>query len=527
MYNYRIKPEEILIYLRKSRADDPLLSTEEVLANHEAMLDEWVERNLPYPIPQENRFKEVVSGESISDRVEFQKVLKMVESDSIKAVLVKEISRLGRPDKQEIGYISKIFRFTETMVITPSRTFNIADEFERKMFEQELEQGNFYLEYNKRILKAGRDLASKKGAYLNLAPFGYDKTRIDDGRKKVSSLAINEEQANLVRMIFEWYVTENIGTQTISNRLNEMKIKPPKISVWKPEAIRDILENPIYIGMIRWNTRKGKYVVVDGEFKKTRPINEGDDRILVKGLHDPIITEELFNMAQEKRGRTHRTCDNKNLRNPFASLLFCECGKAMSYRHKKGREPRLVCNEQKYCGSGSCQVAEIEAMVVETLRAKIAEFEVEAKRGGTDDKSVKLHEELLKNLEKKLVDLDAKEIALWDAQVNPDASTKMPAHVFQALSDKIAKERKDTEIALEKARKNTAKPIDYASKIVTFQKTLDALLDETVSVDKKNKLLKDCIDRMTYSRKLATRIPGGRHNWSYEPIELDIKLKLN
>ena len=525
MYNYHIKPEEILIYLRKSRADDPLLTTEEVLSNHESILDEWAERNLPYSIPQENRFKEVVSGESISDRSEFQRVLKMVESDSIKAVLVKEISRLGRPDKQEIGYISKIFRFTNTMVITPSRTFNIADEFERKMFEQELEQGNFYLEYNKRILKAGRDLASKKGAYLNLAPFGYDKHFIYEGRKKISTLAINEEQANLVRMIFEWFVFENIGTQTIANRLNDMGIKPPKIDKFKAEAIRDILENPIYIGMIRWNTRKGKYVVVDGDFKKTRPINNGDDRILTKGLHDPIISEELFNLAQEKRGRTHRTCDNRHLRNPFASLLYCECGKAMSYRHKKGREPRLVCNEQKYCGCGSCQVQEIIDLVVPGLKEAIAEFKIEAKNGD-NSKQVKLHEELIRNLEKKLTDLDAKELALWDAQIHPDANGKMPTHVFQAITDKIVKDRAETTIALEKARKQNVKPIDYESKIITFQKALDTLLDEKATVDEKNQLLKECIERMTYSRKLANRIPGGRHNWDYKQIDLDVKLKV-
>lgn len=525
MYNYRIKPEEILVYLRKSRADDPLLTTEEVLSNHESMLDEWAERNLPYPIPQENRYKEVVSGESIQDRLEFQRVLKMVESDSIKAVLVKELSRLGRPDKQEIGYISKIFRFTHTLVITPTRTFNIDDDFERKMFEQELEQGNFYLEYNKRILKAGRDLASKKGAYLNLAPYGYDKTRIDDGRKKVSSLAINEEQANIVRMIFDWFVKENIGTQTISNRLNDMKIKPPKINVWRAEAIRDILENPIYIGMIRWNTRKGVWVVEDGEFKKTRPVNNGDDRILTKGLHDPIISEELFELAQEKRGRTHRTCDNKHLRNPFASLLYCECGRAMSYRHKKGREPRLVCNGQKYCGTGSCQLEEIIELVIPGLQKAIAEFKVEAKNGN-DTKSIKLHEELVRNLEKKLSDLDAKELALWDAQINPNQSAKMPQHVFQAITDKLVKERKDTEIALEKARKQVVKPIDYESKIITFQKALDALLDENATIDEKNHLLKECIERITYSRALANRIPGGRHNWDYKQINLDVKLKV-
>jgi DNA invertase Pin-like site-specific DNA recombinase len=523
---YNIKPEEILIYLRKSRADDPLLSTEEVLANHESILDEWAERNLPYAIPIENRFKEVVSGESISDRMAFQKVLKMVESTSIKAVLVKEISRLGRPDKQEIGYISKIFRYTNTMVITPSRTFNIADEFERKMFEQELEQGNFYLEYNKRILKAGRDLASKKGAYLNLAPFGYDKAFIYEGKRKMSTLSINEEQANLVRMIFEWYVKENIGTQTISNRLNDMGIKPPKINKWKPEAIRDILENPIYIGMIRWNTRKGVYVVVDGEFKKTRPVNKGDDRILTKGLHDPIITEEIFNLAQEKRGRTHRTCDNKKLRNPFASLLFCECGKSMTYRQKKGREPRLVCNEQKYCGNGSCQVTDIIDLVVPGLKQAIAEFKIEAKNGD-NEKAVKLHEELIRNLEKKLVDINNKELSLWETQVNTEVSIRMPAHIFQSLADKLIKEREETEQALEKARKQVVKPIDYETKIVTFQKALDTLLNEEATVDEKNQLLKECIERMTYRRPLATRLlgKGTKNKWNEEPIDLDVKLK--
>ena len=358
-----------------------------------------------------------------------------------------------------------------------------------------------------------------------MPPFGYDKDFIYEGKRKTSTLAINEEEANIVRMIFEWYVNENIGTQTISNRLNETTFKPRRSNTWKADAIRDVLENPIYIGMIRWNTRKGQYVVVDGDFKKTRPVNNGDDRILVKGLHDPIISEELFNMAQEKRGRAHRTCDNKHLRNPFASLLYCECGKAMSYRHKKGREPRLVCNGQKYCGCGSCQVTEIIDLVVPGLKQAIAEFKVEAKKGN-NEKAVKLHEELVSNLEKKLAEINAKELSLWEAQLTPDESAKMPAHIFQAITDKIVKERKNTEEALAKARAQVVKPINYEAKIITFQKALDTLLDDKATVDEKNHLLKECIERMTYSRTLANRIPGGRHNWDYKPIDLDVKLKV-
>ena len=530
MYNnINIKPEEIIMYLRKSRTDDPLLSVEELLANHEAIIDEWCERNLPYPIPKENRFKEVVSGESISDRLEFQRVLRMLEKPEYKAIIVKEISRLGRPDKEEVGYISKVFRFTETCVITPSRMFNIADEFERKMFEQELEQGNFYLEYSKRIMKAGRDLASKKGAFLTTAPYGYDKVRIDDGKKKISSLAINEEQANIVRMIFDWYIKENIGTQVISNRLNDLKIKPPKINIWKPEAIRDILENPIYIGMIRWNTRKGKYVVVDGEFQKTRPLNNDEDRILVQGLHEPIISEDLFNQAQEKRGRTHRACSNKTLRNPFASLLYCGCGKAMCYRlstvrGKPKEKAHLVCNHQIYCGTGSCKLTELEDMVADVLRKNIAEFEVKCQN--KDGDTIKLHEKMIKNLEKSIADMDAKEVTMWESQVDPNPENRMPPQVFQTLMTKLNKERDEAIKALEKAKSNAPTQIDYEKKLITLKDALSALLDDEMTAAEKNMFLKKCIRRIDYHRERPTKLTGkgvGR-KWSEPPIDIDVKL---
>ena len=532
MYNYNIKdnlkPEEVIMYLRKSRADDPMLSVEEVLSKHESRLDEWVDRYLTAPIPAGNRFKEVVSGESIADRPEFQKVLKLAESPSIKAVLVVEVSRLGRPDMEEIGKISKIFRYTNTLIITPERIFNIADEFERGMFEEELKRGNFYLEYSKKLLSRGRDISVKSGNYIcSKPPYGYDKITIVEDKRKCPTLAINEEQANVVHMIFDAYVNENIGTQTISNRLNDLNIKPPQGSRWTPDSIRTILENPVYIGMIRWNERKAVLVVDNGEFRKTRPKTSPDEMILCKGKHPAIITEELFYAAQEKRGRTHRTCDNKELRNPLASLLYCKCGRAMSYRHStrgnlQYREPRLVCNGQKYCGCGSCSITEIVDFVADVLRKNIAEFEVKIEQGNTN--ADQFHEKLVKNLEKKLTDLAAKELALWEAQL--DTENKMPAHVFQALTDKLVKEREETETALAKAKEAISAPINYEIKRLTFQKALDALLDDEVSIAEKNHLLKACIDRIVYHREAPQRMLGkgtGRQ-WVIQPIDLDVKL---
>lgn len=533
MFNYNnvintIKPEEIIMYLRKSRADDPLLSVEEVLSKHETLLDEWVEKNLPSPIPVENRFKEIVSGESIADRPEFRKVLKLIESPKYKAVLVVEISRLGRPDMEEIGRISKIFRYTHTHVITPFMTFDVANEYERDMFERELKRGNEYLEYTKKLLSRGREQSVKSGNYVCSRPvYGYDKITILDGKRKCPTLAINDEQANIVRSIFDWYVNENIGTQTVSNRLNELNITPPRGSKWTPDSIRTIVENPIYIGKVRWNTRKAVRVVRDGEIIKTRPINDADDYILVDGKHEAIISEELFTAALEKRGRTHRACANKELRNPLASLLYCDCGRAMSYRHStRGnyvyREPRLVCNGQKYCSSGSCSVEELLPFIVDVLRKRIADFDVEAKGG--NDEIIQAQARLLESLEKKLADIESREISLWESQL--DAETRMPPNVIRILTAKIEKEREETEKAIEKAREEMVKPIDYEKQIVTFQMALDALLDDTVSVAEKNFYLKKCIDRITYHRDPIEKVKGkgnGR-GWVHPPIELDIKL---
>ena len=532
-YNYKdsMRPEEVIMYLRKSRADDPTLSVEEVLSKHEERLDEWVEKNLSAPIPAENRYKEIVSGgDSIADRPEFQKVLKAIESPNIKAVLVVEISRLGRPDTEEIGKISKMFRYTNTMVITPSRTFNVADKYERDMFEQELRIGQYYLDYTKTILRAGREESAKRGCYLGSKPlYGYDKVTITEGRRKYPTLAINEEQANVVRMIFDSYINENIGTQTITNRLNDTGVKPPQGERWSADTIREMLENPHYIGKVSWNKRKSVLVVDNGEFRKTRPLTNDDEYILCDGLHEAIISEELFNAAKAKRGRSHRTCANKELRNPLAGLLYCECGRSMSYRHStrgkyQYREPRLVCNGQKYCRNGSCSVDEVIDFVIDLLKRKIKEYSEEV-----NDKSnevASFHEKQVKNLEQKIADLNSKELSLWEAQL--DSENKMPSHIFQALTDKLNKERWETETALTNAREMAAKPITIEQKRVTLQNALDALLDPEVSVAKKNLFLKACIERITYHRAPAQRRLGkgnGRGVIS-APIKLDVKMMI-
>ena len=528
MYNYNIgnlKPDEVLAYFRKSRTDDPTLSVEEVLAKHEAILDEWAERNLGTKIPEENKYREVVSGETIADRPEVQKVLKLIESPKIKAILIVEIQRLSRGDLEDAGRLIKLIRYTNTLVITPMKTFDLSDEYDRDMFERELKRGNEFLEYQKKIMNRGRLLSASQGNFICAhPPYGYDRIAIQDGKKRYHTLAINEEEANVVRMIFDLYVNKNMGYSTIEHRLDELRIPAPKGDYWAASQIKEMLENVHYLGKIRWNYRKTKVVVDDGEVRKTTPKAKEGDYLIFDGKHPAIISDELFQAAQEKRGKMPRVKRDFTVRNPLAGILKCRCGYAMTHRTYANTPTRLICNRQTHCHTGSVLLSEMLDMVANILRDKIAEFEIEMKN--EDNNSIALHEKLIKNLEKKLETLNAKEISQWEAQSDPDPSKRMPQHIFQALNEKLIKERDEVEKALKDAHATMPTKIDYEEKIVKFQNALDSLSDDTKSVTEKNNLLKSCIEKIEYYRERPVRLTGKGNYQKYNTTTVELKVDL-
>lgn len=537
-YNYeeQFKPDEVLDYLRKSRTDDPSLSVEEVLQKHEAMLDEWAEKHIGGKVPEENKYREVVSGETIADRPEIRKLLKRIESPKIKAVKVVEISRLSRGDLEDAGRLIKLLRFTNTMVITPQRVYDIRNEYDRDYFERELKRGNEFLEYTKKIMNNGRLLSVSQGNYIgSIAPYGYDKTTIMEGKRKCPTLKINEAQADVVRMIFDMYVNKDMGRPSICNYLDNMGIKAPKGEHWSPPALKDMLENVHYIGKVKWNWRKTMTIVEDSEIIKTRPKSRIGEYLIYEGKHPAIISEELFNAAREKQGRNHRAKATTKVRNPLAGLLYCRCGRAMSLRFFKNSQPRLSCENQKHCQSGSCLYEELLDRVYKVLEQCIDDFEIRLKNDEGD--SVKLHARLIKNLERQLKEIQAREISQWEAQSDPDPSQRMPPEIFKMLNEKLLKEKEEVQQALCKANESMPNPVDYKEKQLRFKDALEALKDPDVPAERKNRLLKACIERIDYSRERPQRMTreeaekagvklnvGGK--WTNPPIEIDVKLKV-
>ncbi len=533
-------PEEILVYLRKSRSDDPLLSVEEVLSKHEAMLDEWTEKYLGGRIPEKNRFREVVSGETIEARPEIKKVLKLIENPKYKAVLVVEIQRLSRGDLEDAGRLIKLLRYTNTLVITPQRTYDLRSEFDRDYFERELKRGNEFLEYTKKIMNNGRLLSVSQGNYIgSIPPYGYEKVFVTEGKKKCPTLKIKPEEAEVVQMIFDLYVNKDMGRTNICHRLDELGIKPPKGQYWSPPALKDMLENVHYIGKVKWNWRKTIKIVEDSEIIATRPKSKIDEYLIYDGKHEAIITEELFMAARAKQGRNHKAKAKTKVRNPLAGLIYCQCGRAMSlrfYKQKDGTEkqpPRLLCDNQAICKTPSVLYEEILESVCEALKDCIEDFEIRIQNDDAD--SQKLHNNLIKRLETKLEELNRKEISQWEAQTDPNIENRMPQHIFNQLNKKLLKEKEEIQKALCKAYESVPEPVDYEEKLHRFRDALEVLQNPDKPAQEKNRLLKACIERIKYRRGKTIRLTkenagdqklktGG--NWLTPPFELDVKLRL-
>ena len=533
---------EVLEYDRKSRSDDPLLSVEEVLERHGKILEEYALKHLDGPIPEENKYKEVGSSETIDDRPEMIRLLKAVESPAVKAVMVVDVQRLSRGDLEDAGRLIKILRYTNTYVITPHKIYDLRDEYDRDAFERELKRGNEYLEYFKKIQRRGKLASVKEGNYVgSVAPYGFVRVPIKDGNKiECWTLDEKKDEADIVRLIFHWYCNDDIGVTAICRRLESMNVKTKSgLSTWKPSMIFDMLENVHYIGCVRWNWRKTEKIIEDQEVKRIRPKAKVNEYLIFEGKHDGLVSEELFNKAKEIKGKRHRTKTDTSLKNPFSGIMYCKCGAKIGYNtyNKDGKEfapPKLVCNNQVHCKTGSADFREVMEYICYTLKDCIADFEVRI--DNDQDDSSKLHKNLIDNLEKKMKELEAKELSQWEAQSDPDPDKRMPQHVFKMLNDKLLKEKEEVRQALCKAYESVPKPVDYKEKIVKFSDALAALEDPMVSAKIKNQYLKDIIERIDYERPAPVRITkdnASKYNtttakgmkFHIEPYKISITLK--
>lgn len=311
---------QIIIYLRKSRAERNE-TVEEVLARHEKILQDYAIQTFGKKIPETNIYREVVSGETLDERIEIKKVFERLEKEPIKALLVIEPQRISRGRMTDCGRVVDILEYTDTWVVTVTKTYNLANKFDKQLFEAQLTQGNQYLEYHKEIMDRGKNLSIREGKFVgSTPPFGYDRKPLDKGFMLVK----NNIEAPIVESIFNLFVDEDLTTNEIANYLNKYQMKPRKKDLWDYEMVRHVMKNEVYYGSTSWGKRPTVKKLINGEITKMRI--SADEYMLVRGRHAAIVSKEKWDMAQEKiKGNpSSRVGLNRDLQNPLAGLVFCK-----------------------------------------------------------------------------------------------------------------------------------------------------------------------------------------------------------
>ena len=483
-----LKNQIWLMYLRKSRQDNPDESVEEVLAKHEAILQEWARRELGYEIPEDCIYREVVSGESIAERVKIQKVLSRVEDPNVAGVVCVDPQRLSRGDLLDCGTLINTLMYTKTLVATPMMTYDLTNKMERRFFQDELMRGRDYLDYVKEVLNRGRVASVKKGNYIaSKAPFGYDKVTIG----KDHTLVPNKD-ADVVRMIFDWYVNERLGYAQISNRLDAMGVKPVATTHWQKNTIAQMLRNVQYDGKICYNRKKSVIIMKDGERKVSRPMAAEEDMIIVEGKHPAIVDHELFMAAQKIINNNPRVKADKELRNAFAGIMICsQCKHHVYYNAYARRRPaRLECR-QKPKHFKSAAYKDVVAAV--TFALEYSELpNLEALKESSAGTSIAIQQQLIKRLEEEMQSYHEQE----ETQYELLETRRYTQELFEKRNTALRIKMSDCEARLKKARMALPEAINYEQKTIQLKQAIQALKDESMSPEEQNKLLKVIIDRI-------------------------------
>lgn len=513
--------QSILMYLRKSRSDDANESVEDTLARHEQILQDYSVRTFGKRIPDKYIFREVVSGETIEARPMIKQVLHLMENSEVEGVLVVDPQRLSRGDLIDCGTISNSFRYTNTVCYTPTMTYHMDIKHERKFFEGELMRGGEYLEYVKEILNRGRILSVKNGNYIgSIAPYGYKKVAIGDKKSNTHfTLEIVPEEAEAIRTMYDIYVNKHVGFAALANELDRLGYKPRKSAHWSPAALKDMIENPVYIGKLRWNWRKTTKQYENGSMVKSRPKSASEDCIIVDGLHEPIVSEEIFHAAQARKGTNICVKKKVEVRNPYSGILYCQCGRAMSYRAQEAKgiakaQPRLICNGQTHCKTRSCVYDDFEQYVIEMLSNCIQQFQIELENSQKNNTAA-IHESRKKQLKKELAEI----ANLEEEQYDLLESKIYTRDIFLKRHDKLIERKQAVLAALDNLEQEKIVQIDYEKKIADFSAALTALTSEGYDAAEKNYLLKQCVRRITYSRPSGDR-------WDNTPFSCNVTLQV-
>lgn len=480
---------------------------EETLRNHEEKMVAYIEnQGWEYKL-----FKEVLSGGTLYEKRE-DLVELMDTLEEYDAIVVIELQRLSRQGEVSQRIKTKVIaNGTLIITLTPMQVLDIA---RNTMDGLVYDFGSAVAEYERRVassrVKQNKMSMARQG--LNSSgsvPFGYKRN------PSTKKLEIVEDQAQVVKMIFNWYF-DGIGFKRIADQLNEMGIKNNKNNKWIPNSIKTLISRPTYKGTLiarNYEMEKGKRVVTE--------------TVTVHNNHPAIISPEIFERAQNLRETKRKRAETVSSKGQATAhdwnakkhvsildgLVWCGCcgrKSTIKFMHQKGRNPNFYirkCSKENangdICTNSGSSIKPIEHAVFQDILKEQIRLEENLNKFENNDftdrnQELKDQKEILeKQLKKALVEMEI---------ITDDIKEYKVEKKMTGVEDK------DQEESLEKQKK------DNQEKRMNLRKQLDEIDEKLASIPTVDVEIKQMKEKINIIKKLRS----GSNNEEFDVNQVNL-----
>ena len=312
---------------------------------------------------------EGISGGSTKKRDNFNRMIRDAKAGVFDFIITKEISRFSRSTLDSIRYTQELLDYNVGVFFQNDNINTLDTDSEFRLVIMAGVAQDEIRKLSER-LKFGFRQAIKNGHVLgNDKLYGYDK--------KNCVLTVNEEEAEIIRIIFDLYGNQRLGTRTISKMLMELGYTSREGNAFNTLTIRHILENPKYKGWYCGNKSQS----VDYRTKRNVLLDESEWVTYPDPSIPAIVSEELWNRANAlyKRRReemkSHSSGVSFHNRYPYSAKIYCEEHGTTFHRQviqtKKGQQEVWQCKVYRSHGRAACSVPQIRSSDLDVILSDI------------------------------------------------------------------------------------------------------------------------------------------------------------
>jgi site-specific DNA recombinase len=268
-------------------------------------------------------------------------LIKFVEArtaDPVRVVVCWSFDRLSRSDTlSTFGVLDRLRQAGVRQVLTNSRTYDLFSQIDRTLLavEQDFTSSGYVRKLSENTTRALFSRA-KEGRWISRAPYAYvigpdgHLTPADDAR------------VSAVRWLFHAYATTGASLSELARMLTARGVPPPG-KEWTRHMVWDILRNPVYTGLYRWNAEQtgrhfgvtgGDVAEVRGDGRRRRKKTAAEDQVIIPNAHPALVDANTFEVVAKKlaRNQSRGTTPTRGHGGgwPLSGMVYCGgCGARM------------------------------------------------------------------------------------------------------------------------------------------------------------------------------------------------------